>query len=135
MIIMIISSLSATYRKHEEDKIRSYQQRILDVEHATFVPLIFSTTGGMGIQCSSFYKQLAPLLSEKQEIPYSVSMCMIIMLLFEFRPTLFFYSVFERFSFVYVETLFDTLIALQHAETQPSLSVPWCLNFVVFSLD
>ena len=118
-----ISSLSATYRKHEEDKIRSYQQRILDVEHATFVPLIFSTTGGMGIQCSSFYRQLALLLSEKQDIPYSVSMCMIrCRLNFALLRSSILCLRGTRSSMS--KPLFDTPIALQHAETQPSLSVP-----------
>ncbi len=71
------SSLPATYRLHEEAKKRSYQQRVLDVEQSSFTPLIFSTTGGMGISCTSFYKQLALLLSNKLEIPYSITMCTI----------------------------------------------------------
>ena len=42
------SSFQACYKKHENIKKRAYDQRIRDVEHGTFTPLIFSCTGGMG---------------------------------------------------------------------------------------
>jgi hypothetical protein len=41
-------TISAAYKKHEAIKKRAYGQRIRDVEHGVFTPLIFSTTGGMG---------------------------------------------------------------------------------------
>ena len=59
------SSLTATYRRHELEKRRSYDQRIREVEHGTFTPLVFSTTGGMGKAATVFYKRLASLLSDK----------------------------------------------------------------------
>ena len=40
--------LSSIYRKHEQEKKRKYDQRELEVEHATFTPLVLSTMGGMG---------------------------------------------------------------------------------------
>ena len=33
------------YRQHETEKKRQYASRILEVEQATFMPLVFSTTG------------------------------------------------------------------------------------------
>ena len=42
------ASLSSVYRKHEQEKRRQYDQRVREVEHATFTPLVLSTTGGMG---------------------------------------------------------------------------------------
>ena len=52
-------------------KKRAYNQRVREVEHATFTPLVFSATGGLGIQVSTFYKRLASLLVEKWDHPYS----------------------------------------------------------------
>ena len=39
--------LSEMHRCHENEKKRTYEQRIIDIEHASFTPLIFSSTGGM----------------------------------------------------------------------------------------
>ena len=64
-------SLSATYKKHEDEKKRAYSQRVLEVEHGVFTPLILSTTGGMGREAQTFYKRLADLLSHKRNVPYS----------------------------------------------------------------
>ena len=35
------------YHIHENDKKRLYSRRVLDVEHGSFTPLVFTTTGGM----------------------------------------------------------------------------------------
>ena len=35
------SSLEDTYRKHENDKIRQYDQRIREVDQTSFIPLVF----------------------------------------------------------------------------------------------
>ena len=37
---------SACYRKHENLKKRAYQQRIREIEHSSFSPLVLSSTGG-----------------------------------------------------------------------------------------
>jgi hypothetical protein len=65
------SSLTATYKRHEQDKKRDYEQRILEVEHASFTPLVMSCTGGMGSIATTFYKRLAAMISEKRDTPYS----------------------------------------------------------------
>ena len=41
-------SLKQMYRSHENEKKNAYNQRVIKVEKATFTPLVFSTTGGMG---------------------------------------------------------------------------------------
>ena len=41
------STQTAVYRRHENEK-RSYQQRVLEVEHGSYMPLVFSATGGIG---------------------------------------------------------------------------------------
>ena len=68
------SHLSSTYRIHEMTKKRAYEQRIREVEHASFTPLIFSASGGMAREATTFYKRLASLLSTKREQPYSSTM-------------------------------------------------------------
>ena len=37
--------LSAVYRRHENEK-RNYDARVREVEHGSFTPLVFSTSGG-----------------------------------------------------------------------------------------
>ena len=39
-------TLPACYRRHEQEKKRAYDQRIREVEHGCFSPLIFSASGG-----------------------------------------------------------------------------------------
>ena len=62
-------ALAAVYRKHELEKKRVYQQRILEVEHSSFTPLVLSATGGMGNEATTFYKRLATLLAQKLDSP------------------------------------------------------------------
>ena len=64
-------SLASIYRRHEQEKKRQYEQRVQEVEHATFTPLVMSTTGGMGKAATTFYKRLASMLSEKRDVPYA----------------------------------------------------------------
>ena len=66
------SSLASTYRKQEALKKRAYElQRIREVEHSSFTPLVFSATGGMAKEASPFYKRLASCLATKWEQHYS----------------------------------------------------------------
>ena len=62
--------LPSAYRLHECQKQRSYDQCVREVEHGSFTPLVFSTSGGMGKCASVTYKRLASLLSTKQEQLY-----------------------------------------------------------------
>ena len=65
---------STCYRKHEKCKKRSYEQRILEVEHSSFTPLVMSLTGGLGPAATATYKRLATLLAWKWDQPYSHTM-------------------------------------------------------------
>ena len=53
---------------------REYQQRVHEVENASFTPLIFTTTGEMGDAATQFYKRLANLLSAKHSLSYGIVM-------------------------------------------------------------
>ena len=61
----------SVYASKEAEKKRKYQQRILDVEKATFVPLVFSTSGGQAPECDKYHQRLAVLLSQKRNEDYS----------------------------------------------------------------
>ena len=45
----------------------------MEVEQATFTPLVFTTTGGMAPECQIYHKQLAELLSAKKGEDYSTT--------------------------------------------------------------
>ena len=62
------------YRRNELEKKRAYDQRVREIEHGSFSPLVFSTTGGMGTTATVLYKRLASMISEKYEKPYSKTM-------------------------------------------------------------
>ena len=56
--------------KHEREKKRSYNQRIMNVEHGTFTPLVFSVTGGEGPETSTYHRHLAAKIASKTEDKY-----------------------------------------------------------------
>ena len=65
-------SSKSLYRMAELSKEREYAERIRNVEHADFNPLVFTTAGGMGPQCHLVVKRLAATISEKRDLPNSV---------------------------------------------------------------
>ena len=52
-------------KKHEQEKKRNYNRRIMDIEHGTFTPLGFYVSGGMVKECSMFHKHVAERLAIK----------------------------------------------------------------------
>ena len=58
------------FNSHEKAKKREYLQRVLEIEHGTFTPLIFGTNGGYGGECQMFLSQLDHKLSEKNGSSY-----------------------------------------------------------------
>ena len=59
------------YIRHEKEKKRMHNDRVIQVEKGSFSPLIFSTTGGMGPECTKFHKRVAELISSKRGELYS----------------------------------------------------------------
>ena len=64
------SSLKSVLRKHEMEKKRHYNRRVMEVEQGSFTPLVFSTSGVMAQECSIYHKELAQKLSEKKNERY-----------------------------------------------------------------
>ena len=56
--------LAHCYRKHELEKKRVYEERVREVEHGTFSPLVFTTAGGLGPTATAVYKRLASHIAE-----------------------------------------------------------------------
>ena len=79
------TSISSVYRLHELQTKRKYGDRIREVELASFTPLVFSTTGGMGRKGLVFYRRLAELLSRHDSASYSRTLAWL-------RSTLFFFA-------------------------------------------
>ena len=50
--------ISKTYEVNEREKKKLYNERILQIEHRSFTPLIMSARGGMGRECKKFYARL-----------------------------------------------------------------------------
>ena len=65
------TSLGVCYCKHKKEKWRNYEESVQNVEHGSFVPLVFSVTGGMGIAARIFYKCLTSLISQKNGQSYA----------------------------------------------------------------
>ena len=64
-------SAEQIYRRNEQEKKRQYNDRIMEIEHGTFTPLVYSTTGGMAPECERFTKYLAERISLKRGELYS----------------------------------------------------------------
>ena len=62
-------------QRNEREKKRQYAARVVHVDRGTFTPLVFSTNGLCGRECSMCLKSLALLLSDKNvDVPYSIIM-------------------------------------------------------------
>ena len=48
------TSLSSTFKKHENIKRRAYGQRVREVEHASFTPIVLAATGGLAHEATIF---------------------------------------------------------------------------------
>ena len=62
--------LKSVLRKHEMEKKRNYNRRVMEVEHGSFTPLVFSTSGVMAHECSRYHKTLAEKLAIKKNERY-----------------------------------------------------------------
>ena len=68
------TKLETVLRKHEEEKKTKYNKRVMEIEHGSFTPLVFTTSGVMSHECTKFHKALAEKLSIKKDERYEVIM-------------------------------------------------------------
>ena len=59
----------------KNNKKKNYNERILEVEHGSFTPIVMSAYGGIGKEGNKFFNRLAELLAEKknQQLPVMAS--------------------------------------------------------------
>ena len=56
---------------HEKEKKRLNGDRVIEVKHGTFTPVVFTTTGGTGKECGICHSRLAELISTKKVESYA----------------------------------------------------------------
>ena len=66
--------LLSTYKQHEQKKRFEYGQRVREIEHGSFTPLVCTTTGSTAPEATVFLKRLASMLVEKRGEQYSTTM-------------------------------------------------------------
>ena len=64
-------TLEQVYTKNEEEKKRSYNDRVINVERGTFTPLVFLTSGGMSKECKKLNDKLAEKIARKRGERYA----------------------------------------------------------------
>lgn len=64
----------ATYKAHEQEKLRAYQTRVINIEHSSFTPVVFSALGGTSELTKKCLSQLGSLIAEKKKSPQSETM-------------------------------------------------------------
>ena len=66
--------LDTAFRSNENEKKRQYNQRIIEVEHGSFTPLIFTPHERNGREAERLIAELALKLSEKKQLEYIMVM-------------------------------------------------------------
>ena len=66
-------TILAAHKTNENEKKRTYRERIQQVEHGSFTPLVFSCFGGMSVECLKFYDHISDKLAEKRDIATSLA--------------------------------------------------------------
>ena len=69
--------LPKIHEMHEGEKMLKYVPRIIEIDHGSFTPLVFSCFGGMSRECSYFYKRLSEKIAEKRDLKTSEATCYI----------------------------------------------------------
>ena len=64
--------LDNTSAGNEREKKRAYSQRVLQVEHGSFTPLIFAHSGGSSRETEKFISVLSMKISEKRDLSFSL---------------------------------------------------------------
>ena len=63
--------IGKAYVHHQNIKKNKYKERVLNVEHGSFTPIILTTTGGVGPEANKHHKRVAELIALKRKGEYS----------------------------------------------------------------
>ena len=69
----INTKLDAAFTQNEREKKTSYNQRVIDIEHGSFTPIVLSAYGGFGRETERFVSNLIHKIAEKKDMPVSVT--------------------------------------------------------------
>ena len=61
------------FRQHKTEKKCQYTSWVLEVEKASFTPLVFSTTGGMAVECKWYHTRPAELFATEKGKSYATT--------------------------------------------------------------
>ena len=53
-------------------KKKAYNERVIQVEHGSFTPIVLSAMGGFGVETSRFVKRLIEKVADKKDMETSV---------------------------------------------------------------
>ena len=67
-------NLKTAFDINEKEKERTHNQRVIQVEHGSFTPLVFIAYGGYGREAHQFVKKLVESIAEKRDLETSVVM-------------------------------------------------------------
>ena len=63
--------LDTAFKSNENEKKRTYNQRVIEIEHGSFSPLVFTPYGGTGREAERFMTELAQKLAERKNMTYN----------------------------------------------------------------
>ena len=63
--------IGKAYVHHQNIKKNRYEERVLNVEHGSFTPIILTTTGGIGPEADRHHKRIAELMALKKKGEYA----------------------------------------------------------------
>ena len=66
-------TLDKIYKDHEKEKKDLYEERVLQSEKGSFVPLVFTTSGGMGPLCTVFVDRVSEMIADHKKKPRAKS--------------------------------------------------------------
>jgi len=69
--LQINAPLQSILKKHETEKKRKYNERVMQVDSGSFTPLVFFTVGSMGPETVAYHKALAEKIAQKKDEWYS----------------------------------------------------------------
>ena len=65
------TSIEKILEKHKREKMRAYNEKIMNVEQGNFTPLVLTILGGMDQENEKYHKYLADKIATKIEDEYS----------------------------------------------------------------
>ena len=65
-------ALNKACKINKREKKVKYNERILEVKHGSFAPLVMTALGGMGREASKFYSHISESIAQKRKEQYNV---------------------------------------------------------------